>query len=229
MFMPDEILRCILKTYTGIFGRAEIRGHFPLPEGPKIIAANHTLASDAFHLPLVLDEKPYFLMQHDLFDIPVIGSLLKLAGQIPVKQNSTESKDSLLLAYHALRERKTIVIFPEGELVPPGKRVRAKTGVVRMALETGAPIIPLGMYVPTQNVMEWSLHRQGCKHSGMWQVSGKCHLNFGMPWKPSQINHAPEDIRALTDELMNRIYSLVAETQKETLCVSPISLNPILQ
>jgi len=70
----------------------------PLPKGPKIIAANHTLASDAFHLPLVLAEKPYFLMQHDLFDLPVADSLLKLAGQIPIQQNTTQSKDSLSLA-----------------------------------------------------------------------------------------------------------------------------------
>ena len=229
MFNPDEILRLILKTYTGIFGGAEVSGHFPLPSGPKIIAANHTLASDPFHLPLVLAEKPHFMMQHDLFDLPWVGQLLKLAGQIPVKKNSPQSKDALPLAYSALAEGKTIVIFPEGELVPPGKRVRAKTGVIRMALETGVPIIPLGMYVPPQHVMNWNIHWQGCRRSGLWQVSGKCYLNFGMPWKPSLSNRNPEDLQAQATELMNRIYTLVAKTQKETPCVSHTSLNPILQ
>jgi len=52
MYPPDEILRTIVKTHTSIFGGAEISGHYPLPKGSKIIAANHTLASDAFHLPL---------------------------------------------------------------------------------------------------------------------------------------------------------------------------------
>lgn len=61
MFTPDEVLRTILKTYTGIFAEAEIHGHFPLPQGSKIIAANHTHASDALQIPLVLDERVYFL------------------------------------------------------------------------------------------------------------------------------------------------------------------------
>ncbi len=117
MFIPDEILQSILKTYASIFGRAEIRGHFRLPEGPKVITANHTLTSDTFHLPPVLDEKPHFLMQRDLFDMPRVSPLLKLAGPIPVKQNGTQSKDSMVFAYKALNEGKTIEIFPEGELV----------------------------------------------------------------------------------------------------------------
>ena len=229
MFTPDEILRTILKFHTGVFGGAAVHGHFPLPKGPKIIAANHTLASDPFHLPLVLGEKPHFMMQHNLFDLPVVGRLLKLAGQIPVKRNSTQSLDCLAPAYQALAEGKTIVIFPEGELVPPGKRVRAKTGVVHMAMEAGVPIIPLGMYVAPQNRTEFSIHWQGCQRSGLWQVSGKCHLNFGTPWKPSLLKRNPANIHALTDELMDRIYLLVAEMQKETSCVSQPSLNPILR
>jgi len=229
MFTPDEILRTILKLHTGLFGGAAVRGHFPLPKGPKIIAANHTLASDPFHLPLVLEEKPYFMMQHNLFDLPMVGKLLKLAGQIPVKRNSTQSTECLTLAYQALSEGRTIVIFPEGELVPPGKRVRAKTGVVHMAMEAGVPIIPLGMYVAPQNMAEFSIHWQGCKRTGLWQVSGKCHLNFGTPWKPSLLKRNPANVHALTDELMDRIYLLVAEMQKETSCGSQPSLNPILR
>lgn len=229
MYPSDDILRMILKTYTRLLGGAEVHGCIPLPKGPKIIAANHTLASDAFHLPLVLDEKPYFMMQHNLFDLPLVGRLLKLAGQIPVKRNSGQSTDCLAPAYKALAEGKTIVIFPEGELVPPGRRVRAKTGVVHMALKAGVPIIPLGMYVPPQNVLKLSLNWQGSKHTGLWQMAGKCRLNFGTPWKPTPFKRSPANIHALADELMDRIYLLVAEMQKEASCASPISLNPILR
>lgn len=229
MFTPDDTLRMILRTYTSLFGGAVVHGHFPLPKGPKIIAANHTIASDPLHLPLVLEEKPYFMMQHNLFDLPVIGQLLKLAGQIPVKRNSAQSTDCLAPACQALAEGRTIVIFPEGELVPLGKRVRARTGVVHMALKAGVPIIPLGMYVPSQNVAKFNIHWQGCKRSGLWQVSGKCHLNFGTPWRPSLLKRNPGSLHALTDELMDRIYLLVAEMQKETSCASQHSLNPILR
>ena len=229
MFTSYEILCMILKTYTGIFSKAEVHGYFPLPKGPKLIAANHTLASDAFHLPLILDETIYFLLQHDLFDLPCVGKLLKQAGQIPVHRNSLQSGDSLSGAYTALTEGKTIVIFPEGKLVPPGKRIHAKTGAVRLALKTGAPIIPLGMYVPPQNTLELGFMRKGDKHSGIWQTSGKCHLNFGTPWKLPATQIESANVHALTRDLMEKIYTLVSETQKETLCVSHTSLNPIHQ
>jgi 1-acyl-sn-glycerol-3-phosphate acyltransferase len=137
--------------------RADVHGYFPLPKGPKFIAANHTLASDPFHLPLALDEKPSFMMRHGLFDLPLIGGLLKLAGQIPVKRNSTQSLDCLSPACDTLTGGETIVIFPEGELVPPGKRMRAKTGVVHMALEAGLTIIPLGMCVAPQHVAKFDM------------------------------------------------------------------------
>ena len=229
MFTSYEILCMILKTYTGIFSKAEVHGCFPLPKGPKIIAANHTLASDSFHLPLILDETICFLLQDGLFDLPFAGTLLKLAGQIPVQQNHLQSSDSLTGAHTALIEGKTIVIFPEGELVPPGKRIRGRTGAVRLALKTGVPIIPLGMYVPPQNTLELGFTRKGCKHSGIWQISGNCHLNFGAPWKPLMAKAEPTNIHALTNELMDSIYKLVSETQKELTCVSLISPNPILQ
>lgn len=228
MFTPDEVLRTILKTYTGIFAKAEIHGSFPLPQGPKIIAANHTLASDALQIPLVLDEKVYFLIQANLFQIPLAGSLLKQSGQIPVPCENARSTAVLEQACHALAEGKTLCIFPEGQLVPPGKRIRARTGIMHIARRTGVPIIPLGIYVPPQNMLKVNTSWLGQKRTGLWQISGKCHLNFGAPRKLFATKSDPTNIRVMTEELMKDIYSLVSETEKELTCVSHTSLNPIL-
>jgi len=228
MFTPDETLKLILKTYTSLFSTAQIHGHFPLPPGPKIIAANHTLASDAFHLPLILAETPCFLLQANLFNLPILGKLLKLAGQIPVKPNNLPSRDSLTGAQTSLTEGKTLVIFPEGELVPPGKRIPAKTGTVRLAYKTGVPIIPLGIYVSPQNTLELTIMQQGHKHTGLWQISGTCHFNFGPPWHPLSTQTGLANFHNLTKDLMENIYLLVSEIKKEsTSCASHTSLNPI--
>jgi 1-acyl-sn-glycerol-3-phosphate acyltransferase len=154
---------------------------------------------------------------------------LKLAGQIPVQQNSFQCRDSIARAHAALTAGKTIVIFPEGELVPPGKRIRCKTGAVRLALKADVPIIPLGMYVPSQNTLELGFTRNGHKHTGLWQISGNCYLNFGSPWKPRLSQAEPTSIHDLTRELMDNIYKLVSETRKELTCASYTSLNPILR
>jgi hypothetical protein len=71
----------------------------------------------------------------------------------------------------------------------------------------------------------------GCARTGQWQITGKCHFRFGIAWRPNQnpLQRDQPNVHVLTDELMDRIYSLVHETQMETLCASPSSLNPIHQ
>ena len=71
-------------------------------------------------------------------------------------------------------------------MVAPGENFAARTGAVRMALATGAPIIPLGMYTDSQNVADVSLRWHGRPRSGKWQVRGTCFLNFGETWRPQQ-------------------------------------------
>jgi 1-acyl-sn-glycerol-3-phosphate acyltransferase len=197
-----------------------VGGNHQLPPGPKIIAANHTVGSDPLFIPPVLEETVYFLFQEGLFKIPVVGWMLKRSGQIPVQRNSWKAKEALEKACHLLSEGNTIVLFPEGKLVARRRRIPAKTGVVRMALATGVPIIPLGMYVSEKDTITIS----GKGNSMLWQISGKCYMRFGAAWRPDP---QQTDFHKSTDELRDRIYSLAAETERELLCVSSTLLNPI--
>ena len=94
-----------------------------------------------------------------------------------------------------------------------------------MALETGAPIIPLGLYAPQPNLTPLNFQWQGCARTGAWQFSGKSYMRFGSPWLPN----AQLDVHVQTEELMDRIYSLVAEAEKESQCASQPALTPIHQ
>jgi hypothetical protein len=93
-----------------------------------------------------------------------------------------------------------------------------------MALATGVPIIPLGVYVAEKDVIRIKGKENGEKKSMLWQVSGKCHLRFGAASRP---NPNQPNLHLQVDELMDRIYSLVAEAERESLCVSHTLLNPI--
>ena len=218
-----EILRSILSGYMKVFAvTRRVTGDFPLPEGPKIIAANHAYATDAFHLSFLLREHLHFVMQKSFFANPLFAWIFSKAGQIKV--DGENRGQTFKQACEILERGETVVIFPEGKLVSPGERVCARTGAIRMALATGAPIIPLGMYTLPQNVTNVSLRWHARPRSGTWQVRGECNLKFGTPWKPE-----PSNIHTLTDELMNRVYSLVNEIRKENPCASPTLPNPILQ
>lgn len=226
MISAEQISQSILKSYFTLFHRTyDVRGITLLPTGPKIIAMNHTPGCDPLYLPFVLEETPLFLLQDGLFEIPFIGSLLRETGQIPVQRGTEQARDAWEQACVRLREGRTIAIFPEGRDVPLGQRITAKSGAVRMSLETGAPIIPLGLYAPQPSLMKLRFHWQGTPRSGAWQFTGKSYIRFGAPWKPC----AEFNIRAQTEELMDRIYSLVAEAEREAQCVSRISLSPILR
>jgi 1-acyl-sn-glycerol-3-phosphate acyltransferase len=221
MSAPEIVFKNTLNVYSHILGRgASLSGNHRLPPGPKIIAANHTVGSDPLFIPPALEETVYFLFQDGLFRVPVVGWMLKHAGHIPVQRDSEKSKEALEKACQMLHQGKTIVLFPEGRLVPRGERIRAKTGVIRMALATGAPIIPLGIHVAEKD----TISIKDGENFMLWQISGKCHMRFGAAWRPDshQIN-----FHKSTDELMDRIYSLVAETERELSCVSPTLLNPI--
>ena len=227
MQIHEEIIKLYTNGYLHLFSlKCKASGAYPLSEGPKIIAANHPNATDSFHLVSVLDEAPRFLMRSKLFSKPVIGWLLNQAGQIEVAQ---KGKSSFEQACNLLRQGQTIVIYPEGRLNPGQAKLKAKSGAVRMSLATGVPIVPLGIYVTPKSIKDMRTFLNGHISQGCWQVSGCCYLRFGTPWilAPSML-HSTE-IHHLSQKLMNQIYSLVDEIQKELTCESPTLLNPIHQ
>ena len=226
MSITIQISQLILKSYFAIFNRSfDINKNYQLPDGPKIIAMNHTPGFDPLYLPFILRDTPHFLLQDGMFKIPFIGWMLKESGQIPVHRGTDKAKEAKEQACDILRAGGTIAIFPEGKDVEFGKRIPAKTGVVRMALETGTPIIPLGLYVPKQNLTPLHFQWEGTPRCGAWQFSGKSYMRIGTPWLPT----SEADIHVQTEELMDRIYSLVTEAEKESQCVSHTLLNPIPQ
>lgn len=226
MFTAQSFSKALLKTCHVLAHRSyDVQGQVYLPRGAKIIAMNHTPGCDPLYLPFVLDDTPHFLLQDGLFQIPLIGHLLKQTGQIPVHRGTEHAKDAKEQAVALLRQGKTIAIFPEGRDVPAGQRIPAKTGVIRMALEAGAPIIPLGLFSPPEHLTSLKFTWQNSTRSGAWQFTGKSYMRFGPAWTPDPTRN----IQLQADELMDQIYALAFQAERNTVCASPILLNPIPQ
>ena len=124
--------------------------HFPA-SGSVIACGNHLSAFDPFgygHLLQASGIAPRFLAKESLFRLPVLGALLRGARQIPVRRGTTRSGDALTDARAALARGELLMIFPEGtytrdrELWP----MRARLGAARLALETGAPLLPIATW-----------------------------------------------------------------------------------
>ena len=144
-----------LRPFMVIFTKRDWRGGVQLQKpGGLVLAMNHLSWVDPFvagHFCHDQGRQVRFLAKAEIFKVPGLGAILKSAGQIPVKRRDSEAAaGSLLLAIEAVRRGECIVIYPEGTLTrdPNLWPMSAKTGAARIALTTGAPVIPAAQWGP---------------------------------------------------------------------------------
>lgn len=119
-----------------------------LPEGGFIVVANHVTEVDPLavaHAVYSGGSTPHFLAKDSLFRLPVVGAALRGLKQIPVIRDRREAQKSLEVAREVIDEGGAIIIYPEGTLTrdPELWPMRARTGAARLALTTGAPVVPI--------------------------------------------------------------------------------------
>src|SRR5262250_3450107 len=119
--------------------------------GPAIIASNHLSFSDHFFAPLPLPRKVVFLAKSEYFTGRGLKGLVSKAffsgvGQIPVDRSGGEASErALATGLRVLAEGRLLGIYPEGTRSPDGRLYRGHTGVARLALESGVPVVPVGL------------------------------------------------------------------------------------
>jgi 1-acyl-sn-glycerol-3-phosphate acyltransferase len=121
--------------------------HLP-PDGGVILVPNHVSHFDPLivaHYVYDAGRWPRFLGKASLWKVPVVGFLLRKVEQIPVDRGSVEAVKSLDTLVQAIREGGAVVIYPEGTTTrePDLWPMRGKTGAARLALLTGAPVVPI--------------------------------------------------------------------------------------
>jgi 1-acyl-sn-glycerol-3-phosphate acyltransferase len=176
--------------------------------GPAIIACNHISYLDPLTNGEAIERagrRPRFLAKEELFRIPVVGMVLRGAGQIPVARGARD-RSSLSRAEAALGRGEVIVVYPEGTVTKrdDGLPMEGKTGAVRLSLATGVPITPMA---------SWG-------SQAVWQKSGRGSLRPGRPiWTsvgepvaaPVPREGEQPSLRDLTDQVMDAITQLVVE------------------
>ncbi|BCJ57997.1 lysophospholipid acyltransferase family protein [Micromonospora endophytica] len=144
----------LIKPVMKVWTRRTWRGMEHLrQDGPAIIVANHISHADPLvsaHFIYEAGRWPQFLGKASVFKVPVIGWILHRCRQIPVERGSVDAARSLDALVKALAAGGAVVIYPEGTTSrePNLWPMRGKTGAARLALATGAPVIPLVMWGP---------------------------------------------------------------------------------
>lgn len=207
----------VVKPLLLVFTRHSWRGaeHLP-PSGGVIIAANHISYIDPLTLAHFLYDNgrlPRFLAKSTLFDVPFIGMVFRGAHQIPVRRGTADAAQALTAAVDALKAGECVLIYPEGTATrdPHTWPMQARTGVARLALLSGAPVIP---------VAQWGAHRLLPYPSKRPRLLPRTTIEVlaGPPVDLSRFaGRQPTGpvLHAATEEIMRRITDQLAELRAE--------------
>lgn len=189
-------------------GRPKVEGLEHVPhDGPAILASNHLAVADSFFLPLVVRRRITFLAKSEYFTGTGIKGRLTawfytVAGQVPIDRASADAAQGALdTAERLLAEGKLLGMYPEGTRSPDGRLYKGKSGLARLALETGVPVIPVAM-IGTDVV-----NPPGSK---MWRF-GRVTVKFGKPMDFSRFEGMAGNRfieRAVIDEVMYELMKL---------------------
>src|SRR6201985_705020 len=203
-------------------GRPKVEGLEYVPHsGPMILASNHLAVADSFYLPLVVSRRITFLAKAEYFTGTGIKGRFQrwfytAAGQVPIDRTDADSAQSALhTAERILNDGKLLGMYPEGTRSPDGRLYKGKTGLARLALETGVPVIPVAM-IGTNKVNP--------PGTSMLRF-GKVPVRFGKPMDFSRFDGLAGNRfieRAVIDEV---IYELMGLSDQEYVDIYAATLK----
>ncbi|WP_080794044.1 lysophospholipid acyltransferase family protein [Corynebacterium pacaense] len=205
----------LIGPFLRIYNRPEVEGLDNIPrQGPAILASNHQAVMDSFYFPLVSPRQMVFPAKSEYFTAPGLkGRFQKWfftsTGQAPLDRTAGNAMDSLLSTARSVLDKGDLFgIYPEGTRSPDGRIYRGKLGMARVAVETGVPIVPVGM-----------IGTREANPIGTWMPRpAKVRIRIGKPIDPrAYINDlhldagSHEALRALTDHVMHTLSQLVGQ------------------
>lgn len=198
----------LLGPWLRLIFRPQVEGRHHVPDtGCAIIASNHLSFSDSIFMPLMVRRKVTFVAKAEYFTGRGLkGFLVRMffvgTGMIPVDRSGGRAAQAAIdTGLRILREGNLFGIYPEGTRSPDGRLYRGKTGVARLALESGAPVVPVVM-----------LNADQIQPPGkIMPRIGRVKIRFGSPMDFSRYAGMAGDRfveRAVTDEIMYELMQL---------------------
>ena len=172
------------------------REHIPA-QGAVLIASNHVAYFDP---PLIGSSSPrefYYMAKKELFENSLLGWLIDKYNAIPISRGGFD-REGIRKATEVLKQGNALLVFPEGTRSKDGDLIEPKLGVAKLALETGAPIVPACIDYPGGWIKAFFQRR-------------KIKVRFGSPIKAEEFSQIPknkEGYSKLTSQIMQRIKEL---------------------
>jgi 1-acyl-sn-glycerol-3-phosphate acyltransferase len=199
------VARAVVVPLSRLAWRIDCQGLENVPEqGPAILCPNHTSAVDSLILPVTLPRRITFVGKSEYLDNWKTRTFLPALGMIPIDRSGGRASERALEAAAAVLEQGELFgIYPEGTRSRDGRLHKGHTGAARLALRTGAPLIPVGM-VGTVDIQPPGRR--------LPRPLKSCVVRIGRPIPVEHYADRDEEdrmlLRQLTDEVMYEIQAL---------------------
>ena len=200
-----------IRLYAAAMLDMDVEWQAALPPGPKVLAANHPTTTDPFYLLALMPAPASVLVTESAFKVPVFGRYLRAAGHVPaVRQSGGATVEAL---QQKLVDGHSVAIFPEGALSPcPGRFHPPHTGVARLALNTGVPVIPVGIDLDHARVLSFTSEIDGQAVPGRLYLRGRYAITVGRPMWFQGSGQDRQLARSVADQIMQCIGELTRES-----------------
>ncbi len=212
--------RDVIRVYSRLMFKLDLVWQSPLPTGPKLIVANHPSMTDPFLLGLLSRQPIHILIIDNPFYVPVFGAYLRKSGHVPVTLDN--GRVAFDRARQLLEAGRSVALFPEGWVSPQQGRFNPPhTGAARLALLTGVPVVPVGIYLPRERNHVINANINGKQVVGYWYLRGPCSMTVGRPlhFKGDVANH--DRVISISDSIMRRIISLAHKSERRATGHNP--------
>ena len=206
--MLYEAARALIQIYAKLMFRMDIEKHESLPDGPKLFVANHPSATDPFLIHIY--SRMSVLITANAFAFPLFGPFLRSIGQI----SAAPGGNSVEQATHMLQQGKSIGIFPEGTYSPQeGGFGEPHSGAARLAISSGVPVIPIGIYLPRERNLRITSNLIGRPTIGYWYLYGPYAVTIGKAMQFQGDVDDREQVHLVTTTIMDKIKLLAQESE----------------
>ena len=215
--MLSEILyrvgRIVIHSYARFMLKMDVHWHTLLPAGPVLFAANHPSTTDPILIHLISKKPMSVMINSKVFSIPFLGSYMRKMDQICVSPGQGEKV--LEQARQTLKSGRSVTIFPEGLISPAGGGFNApRSGAARLALSSGVPVIPIGIYLSEKGCRRIPATFEGEPDIVTWYLRGPYAITIGKPLHFRGDANDKDLVRKISENIMQRIRALALDSQR---------------
>lgn len=216
--------RGIVRLYSRLMLNLDVHWYGEMPVGPKIFVANHPSATDPFILHLLSREPMSVMIVSTAFTFPLFGEYIRRAGQIQVLPG--EGAQAIEQARELLKAGYSVGIFPEGDFSPQeGGFRKPRSGAARLALSTGVPVIPVGIYLPRDRSLRIASSLSGRPTIGYWYLRGPYGITIGNPIHLNGNTTNSERVYTHARSMMQQIKFLAQESEFRVRRLTPVPVR----